>query len=142
MMSSKSDVSRNGKASASQTEVEPRVTRRSFTAGEKARILEEYERASAIERAALCRREHIYSSHVSNWRKQLAGGRPLDAKRGAKPNPLGVENTRLKKEIVTLEQRLAKAERVLDIQGKVYAVLQGVAGKNADETDAPPSNKR
>jgi transposase-like protein len=137
-MSSKS-TSRNGQSSDS--EVEPRVTRRRFTAAEKARILQAYEEGSAIERAALCRRERIYSSHIASWRKQLSSGKPLDAKRGAKPNPLGVENTRLKKEIITLEKRLAKAEQVLDIQGKVYAVLQAVAGKSADELESPPSKK-
>ena len=99
------------------------------------------EEGSALERAAICRRERIYSSHIANWRKQLSSGKPLDAKRGAKPNPVGVENTRLKKEIAALEKRLAKAERVLDIQGKVYAVLQAVAGKSADELESPPSKK-
>jgi transposase-like protein len=141
--------SRNGKPSDSEqggnqrsdSEVEPRVTRRRFTADEKARILQAYEEGSALERAAICRRERIYSSHIANWRKQLSSGKPLDAKRGAKPNPVGVENTRLKKEIAALEKRLAKAERVLDIQGKVYAVLQAVAGKSADELESPPSKK-
>jgi transposase-like protein len=136
--------SRNGKPSEarqSDSEVEPRVTRRRFTADEKARILQAYEEGSAIERAAICRRERIYSSHIANWRKQLSSGRPLDSKRGAKANPLGVENTRLKKEVASLEKRLAKAERVLDIQGKVYAVLQAVAGKSADELESLPSKK-
>jgi transposase len=133
-------VQRNG--ATRDPEVPAKATRRRFSAAEKARILDEYDRASAIERAALCRRERIYTSHLSNWRKQRASGAPLEAKRGRKPEPEAVENTRLRKENTALTERLAKAERVLDIQGKVYAVLQAVAGKNADETDAPPSNKR
>jgi transposase-like protein len=59
-------------ASSSPTpdpEVPAKVTRRRFTALEKVRILDAYERASDIERAAICR-ERIYSSLPSNWRKQ------------------------------------------------------------------------
>ncbi len=141
-MLSQADTSRNGKAELLDSEVPARVTRRRFTAAEKARILEEYEKASAIERAALCRRERIYSSHVANWRKQRLAGNALDVKRGRKPDPLAVENTRLRKEKSDLEQRLAKAEQVIDVQGKVYALLRAVAGKSADEMDVPPSSKR
>ena len=55
-------------------EVPAKARRRRFSAAEKARILDEYDRASAIERAALCRRERIYSSHIAGWRKQRAAG--------------------------------------------------------------------
>jgi transposase-like protein len=117
------------------------VTRRRFTAAEKARILDEYERGSSIERAALCRHEHIYSSHIASWRKQRLSGKPLEAKRGRKADPQAVDNTRLRKENANLEQRLAKAERVIDIQGKAYALLRTVLGESADQMDLPPWNK-
>ena len=122
-------------------EVLAKATRRRFSAADKARILEEYEKASAIERAALCRREHIYSSHITNWRKQRAAGAPLEAKRGRKADPQAVEITHLRKENANLEQRLAKAGRVIDIQGKAYALLRSVVGESADEMDLPPWNK-
>lgn len=99
-------------------EVPAKATRRRFTAVDKARILDEYESASSIERAAICRREHIYSLHIANWRKQRAAGAPLEAKRGRKPDPNAAESTRLRKENEKLQQRLAKAERIIDIQGK------------------------
>jgi transposase-like protein len=121
--------------------VPAKATRRRFSAAEKARILEEYERASAIEKAQICRRERIYSSHIANWRKQRASGAPLEAKRGRKPDPQGVEVTRLSKENERLQQRLAKAERVIDIQGKAYALLRAVAGESADQMDLPPWKK-
>jgi len=124
-----------------EPEVVAKATRRRFSAADKARILEEYEGASTIGRSQLCRRERIYSSHIANWRKQLAAGAPLEAKRGRKPDPQGVELTRLSKENARLEQRLAKAERVLDIQGKAYALLRAVAGESADKLDLPPWNK-
>ena len=122
-------------------EVPAKATRRRFSAAEKARILDEYEDASSIERAALCRREHIYSSHISTWRKQRAAGAPLEAKRGRKADPQAVEITHLRKENANLEQRLAKAGRVIDIQGKAYALLRSVVGESADEMDLPPWNK-
>jgi hypothetical protein len=65
----------------------------------------------------------------------------LEAKRGRKPDPQGVEVTRLNKENAVLKQRLAKAERVLDIQGKAYALLRSVAGESADQLDLPPWKK-
>ena len=123
-------------------EVPAKASRRRFSAADKARILDEYQRASSIEKAALCRREHIYSSHISNWRKQRAAGAPLDAKRGRKADPQAVEITQLRKKNAHLEQRIAKAERVIEVQGKVYALLRAVAGESADQMDLPPWNKR
>jgi transposase len=132
-------------ASSSPTpdpEVPAKVTRRRFTAVEKVRILDAYEGASDIERAAICRRERIYSSLLSNWRKQRSSGRPLSTQRGPKPNPEGVEATRLQKRIAELERKLAKADQVIDIQGKVYALLRACAGESADGLDLPPWSKR
>jgi len=123
-------------------EVPAKTTRRRFTAAEKARILDAYEAASDIERAALCRRERIYSSLLSRWRKRRGSGRPLSARRGPKPNPEAVEATRSQKRIAELEQKLAKAEQVIDIQGKVYALLRACAGESADGLDLPPWSKR
>ncbi len=92
-------------------------------------------------RTTLCRRERIYSSHIAGWRKQLAGGAPLEAKRGRKPDPNAVENTRLRKENERLQLRLAKAERIIAVQGKAYALLRAVVGESADQMDLPPWNK-
>src|SRR6185437_4822348 len=116
-------------------EVCAKARRRRFSAAEKARILADYESASPVERASLCRRERIYSSHIAAWRKQRDAGRSLDAKRGRKPDPQAVVSTRLRKENEKLQQRLAKAERVIEIQGKVYALLRAVAGESADQMD-------
>lgn len=132
----------NGTTDIQENEVAARVTRRRFTAEQKASILDQYEHASPIERAAICRREHVYSSHLSNWRKQRAAGQPLEAKRGRKADPQGIEMTRLLKRNVDLEKRLAKAEQVIDVQGKVYALLRAVAGESADQMDLPPWQKR
>jgi transposase len=123
-------------------EVPAKVTRRRFTAAEKARILDAYESASPIERAAICRRERIYSSLLSNWRRQRNSGRPMPERRGPKADPENAEIMRLQKQNATLEGKLAKAEQVIDIQGKVYALLRACAGESADQLDLPPWNKR
>ena len=123
-------------------EVPAKVIRRRFTAEEKARILDSYEAASDIERAALCRRERIYSSLLSTWRKQRQAGRPLASRRGRKPDPEGCEVTRLQKRNAALEQQLVKAQQVIDIQGKVYALLRACAGESAEGLDLPPWSKR
>jgi transposase len=123
-------------------EVPAKVTRRRFTAQEKVRILDSYEAASDIERAALCRRERIYSSLLSTWRKQRHAGQPLAARRGRKPDPEGCEVTRLQKRNAALEQQLVKAQQVIDIQGKVYALLRACAGESAEGLDLPPWSKR
>jgi transposase len=123
-------------------EVAAKATRRRFSAAEKARILDAYEAASEIERAAICRRERIYSTLLYNWRKQRATGMPLSARRGPKPNPEATEITRLQKRNAALEQQLAKAQQVIDIQGKVYALLRACAGESADQLDLPPWQPR
>ena len=124
------------------SEVAAKATRRRFTASEKARILDAYEAASEIEREAICRRERVYSSLISNWRRQRATGQPLAARRGPKPKPEAAEMVRLQRLNAHLEKKLAKAEQVLDIQGKVYALLRACAGESADHLDLPPWKKR
>ncbi len=66
----------------------------------------------------------------------------MAARRGRKPNPVAAEETRAQKRIAELEKKLAKAEQVIDIQGKVYALLRACAGESADQLDLPPWNKR
>jgi len=55
-------------------EVPERATRRTYTAQYKLRILAEYERRARDERGALLRREGLYSSLISEWRKQRDEG--------------------------------------------------------------------
>src|SRR5438552_11930286 len=57
-----------------EPEVPERATRRTYTAQYKFRILAEYERRGRDERGALLRREGLYSSLISEWRKQRDEG--------------------------------------------------------------------
>ncbi len=50
--------------------------------------------------------------------------------------------TRLQKRNALLEEKLAKANQVINIQGKVYALLRACASESADQLGLPPWNKR
>jgi transposase-like protein len=103
--------------------------RRSFTAAEKLRIVREA--AASTERGeveALLRREGIYSSHLAAWRKQLAlhGSEALAGRKPGRKPKLDAKDRRiaeLEKRAVRLEAKLALAERLIDLQKKVSAIL-------------------
>jgi transposase len=116
-------------------EVRSRAKHRTFTADEKARILATYEAAgSALERAALIRREGVYSSLLSNWRRQLAQGE-APKKRGRPANLESAEVTRLRKELQRLQRRLEKSERTVAALGKAHALLQMIAGESSADDE-------
>ncbi len=123
----------------SDSEVRFRGKHRTFASDQKARILAEYEAApTALERAALMRREGIYSSLLSNWRKQLSTG--TTPKRGRPGKPEAAELAGLRKENERLRRRLEKSERTIDALGKAHALLQMIAGESsADEERSKPS---
>jgi transposase-like protein len=111
-------------------EVKEKATRRRFTAEYKRRILAEVERCRKPgELGALLRREGLYSSHLTQWRKAMAeeGRLGLEPKkRGRKPkpvNPLAKENERLQKELAKTKAKLEKANIVIEAQKKMAQLL-------------------
>jgi transposase-like protein len=108
-------------------EVPERPVRRRFSAEYKLRIVEEADAATepgAI--GAILRRERLYSSHLVDWRRQYRLGalEALARPQGRpKPNPLAKEVERLTRQNARLERRLATAERIIEIQGKVSELL-------------------
>ena len=116
-------------ASASP-ELSDRPRRRTFSAKDKLRILADIDRAAETRGiGAILRREGLYSSTLSEWRRQRDAG-AFDAlvpgKRGpktAESNPLSAEVAMLQRNNARLTQRLARAEAVIDIQKKVAALL-------------------
>ena len=102
-------------------EVVPRAKRRRFTAGYKLSVVEEADRCSEPgEVGALLRREGLYSSHLSNWRRQRAEGqlRALaERKRGRKSQEQQVhELDELRREKEQLQVRLQQAELIIEVQ--------------------------
>lgn len=115
------------RAGIPDTEVEPRATRRHYTADYKQQILDELDQATQPgEIGAILRREGLYSQAISKWRQQRAQG-GLDGliaqKRGRKAFPEAVELVRLRRENERLRQKLKKAELIIEVQKKVSQIL-------------------
>ncbi len=111
-------------------EVAAKPRRRRFTAEYRLRILEEAERCTKSgEVGQLLRREGLYSSHLTAWRKARRDGalRGLASKkRGAKAkarNPLEPKVRELESKVARLERELHKAHTILDVQEKVAGLL-------------------
>ena len=112
---------------AAGPEMSDRPRRRTFTAQTKLRVLAETDGAADVGGiGAILRREGLYSSHLTNWRRQRERGE-LDGlspqKRGPKPDPQALEMARLKRENERLREQLRKAELIIDVQKKVAQLL-------------------
>ena len=121
----KSEVRPSGRP---DPEVVTKAKRRSFTAAYKLWVLEEADkcREQPGQIGALLRREGLYASHLSTWRRQreagqLAGLRPR--KRGRKENKEEAEIRRLRRENERLERRLEQAELIIEAQKKLSEIL-------------------
>jgi transposase-like protein len=118
-----------------------RPKRRSFTAGYKAEVLAEYDLypKGSEQRGAILRREGLYSSHISEWRKQAeAGAREGLARKSKKRRSreeIELEKLRAKNE--RLEAELAKTKTALEITGKVHALLEQLS----ESADTEPRSK-
>lgn len=113
---------------APDPEVRPQAARRRFTAAYKQRILAEAGRCAPGELGALLRREGLYSSHLTKWRRQLAtGALGSGGKRPGRPDELRDALQHLAKaerENRRLRQRLERAEIVIEVQKKLSSLLQ------------------
>jgi len=107
-------------------EVSEKASRRRFTAEYKARILEEADRCTEPGQIGeLLRREGLYSSHLTNWRRQRDAGL-APKQRGRKPKSNKKEQQeleRLRRENKRLAERLRQAETIIDVQKKVCEML-------------------
>lgn len=101
-----------------------RPKRRTFTAEYKAKIVAEYDGADHGERGAILRRERLYSSHITEWRKAAAAGAvsALGPKTGRDRRDREIETLRARAE--KAEAELERTKAVLDIVGKTHALLE------------------
>jgi transposase len=113
---------------APDPEVRAGAKRRQFTAAYKLAVLEEADRLTepgAI--GALLRREGLYSSHLSTWRRERESGalEALGRRRGRKPK-LSAEHKRvaaLEARCGRLQRELDQAHTIIDVQKKLCTLL-------------------
>jgi transposase-like protein len=113
---------------SSDSEATPKAKRRSFSASYKKKILAEVEAAvGSGSIGEILRREGIYSSTLTSWRKErdAAVDSVFSRKRGpeSKHNPLAAENEKLRRQNLRLQEELRKAEIIIDVQKKVATLL-------------------
>jgi transposase len=123
-------------------EVVEKAGRRRFTAKYKLGVLDAAERCQPGEIGALLRREGLYSSHLTTWRRQreagaLAGLAPVQ--RGRKAQTIDAQGQRvveLQRENERLRQRLVQAETIIEVQKKV-SLLLGIDPGPVPSSDKP-----
>lgn len=134
-----SGVSADGGLNAPDPEVPAGPRRRVFGPEYRLRILREADGCKGPgEVGALLRREGLYSSHLTLWRRQreagaLSGMRAR--KRGPKAKAVDPRVRQLEKENARLQRRLKQAETIIEIQKKVAAILGIPLKSHEDEGD-------
>jgi transposase len=122
-------------------EVQPKPQRRQFSAAYKRRILQEVQACKGTgEISVVLRREGLYASHLSKWRKLEKQGalEALETKRGRKPDPESAARQRigeLERENQRLRGKLRQAEAIIEVQKKVSEIL-GIQLAPSDDSDA------
>jgi transposase len=129
----------NGVKSLTEVEVVAKGERRRFTGEYKAKVLREADSCKRPgEIGALLRREGLYWSNLTTWRKQreteeLAGlkGRKRWPQRREK-NPLAERVRELERDNARLKRRAERAEGIVELQKKVSEILGIELGKSAE----------
>ena len=118
-----------------------RPHRRSFSAEYKLAILTEYEAATEDgAKGAILRREGLYTSHISEWRR----ARDIGALAGLDPKPRPRVRSPEQRELARLQRRaeraeadLARARLVIDIQGKASELLERLQAEGDEDPKQP-----
>ncbi len=121
----------------------PKPKRRTFTKAQKQAHLDAYNALpTGEERGAYLRREGLYASHLSEWRKQTARTKATDSKakdrRRAKRTPEQAELERLRRRNTRLETELEHTKAALEITGKVHALLESIS----ESADTEPKSTK
>lgn len=140
-------ASLNGRAhtgGVTDDDIDPaaKPTRRTFSAEYKAEIVAEYDShpKGSEERGAILRREGLYTSHISEWRKQAAAGarEGLARKSRQRRSAEEVELERLRRQNERLAKELKRTQTALEITGKVHALLEQLSESADTETRSKP----
>lgn len=132
---------RDLRSEVADPQVVEKAKRRRFSASYKLKILEEVDR-NPDRSGAILRREGLYSSHLSAWRKQREEGalKALDKKRGPKGKSAEqVQIDKLARDKARLERELFKANAIIDAQKKLAEILgvdlPKIADPDGDESE-------
>src|ERR1039457_3528764 len=133
----------SGEGARRDPEVVAIARRRQFSGSEKRRLLAEAERCKdAGTLGAFLRREHIYSSMISGWRKQIgmANQAALAPKRrGPKPDASARQIQQLERDNARLRHKLEQAELIIDAQKKLCVALGLPTADVRSGAACPPS---
>lgn len=113
-----------------------RPQRRRFTVAYKLSIVDKYDALSHGDKGALLRREGLYSSSVTEWRRARDAGAlgGLDAKPPKdRKAPGRVELERVTRRAERAEAKLARAQQVIEIQGKVSVLLEQLLAESTTD---------
>src|ERR1700722_1962204 len=122
-------------------EVPQKARRRTFTAKYKQEVLAAYEAAADGEKGAILRREGLYSSLISEWRRARDAGALAGLKRPAgRPaaDPRDARIAQLERDKAKLEKELATSRFVVEVQSKLRALLETIS-EGADTEPGPKS---
>ena len=138
-----SAVTDDGGMSSSSPRAGGPSRRRSFTPAQKLAHLAAYEAACEQQQGgAYLRREGLYSSLISEWRRLRDAG-VLEGKTAGesvgRPSAEQAEIARLRRQLAASQQRLATTETALDIMGKAHALLEQISESAPEE---PKPKKR
>ncbi len=111
-----------------------RPRRRSFTAEYKLAMIAEYDAADAQGRGALLRREGLYTSHISEWRRARDRGSLAEPVTRKRPSAEQAELDKLRRRNERLEAELKKTKLALEITGKAHALLELLSESADDES--------
>lgn len=113
--------------------------RRSFSPEYKLSILAEYDAATETgEKGAILRREGLYTNLIADWRRQHRQGllrAALGRSDGGRGGPSLSELAKLRAENERLRSKLAQAEVIIGVQGKVHALLEEISKSAASDDD-------
>lgn len=115
----------------------PGAVRRSFSPEYKLTILAEYDACTETgDKGAILRREGLYSSIITDWRRQHRQGllkAAVGRSDGGRGGPSLSEMAKLKAENERLRNKLTQAEVVIEVQGKVHALLEDISKSAATD---------
>ena len=106
-------------------EVKVRAEARRFTAKYKQKVLDELKELSPGEVGGYLRKQGLYSSHITRWRRQVKSGDLMPKKAGRKQTRDYKEERigQLTKKVTKLEKDLQVAKTIIDVQKKLAVAL-------------------